>query len=288
MSQQKKEAGDAYNAVVLIMERIILDNATVPFGKHHRNLKEDYEYFRVNAAIPIPEEVKDERHMKAIDTNFEARSFGAVTYNRIKKEFNLSIEQSVFPWYEVVEDMVANYRSALNPHDNNLISWDIVVSKVLRYVCSSTYRVKVKHLCSKARLLFLELLEVAFDRLPVLYPEHKITPQMREGIDRHIRQIITHHEAQARESLDLTLQSIIKNVSKEDVNFTVLDSKANEYDTGISPESLMWVRSAAALIYSAISRQLYQCFDSIFDSTFIQKLGEDLRTKPYKPEPTSK
>ncbi len=46
----------------------------------------------------------------------------------------------------------------------------------------------------------------------------------------HIRQIIGHHEASARESLDLTLQSIIKNVSKSDVDFTLLDTKVNEYD----------------------------------------------------------
>ncbi len=155
MAHNKKEAtGDAYNAVVLLMEKIVLDNYRVPFGRHHRNLKEDYEYFRIlplyytllffkvdwlidwliteiNAGIPVPEEIKDERHLRAIDTNYEARSFGAVTYSRIKREFNLSIEQSTFPWYEVVQDMVANYRSALNPHDNNLISWDIVVCLVI-------------------------------------------------------------------------------------------------------------------------------------------------------------
>eukprot|EP00026_Physarum_polycephalum_P014489 Phypoly_transcript_15007.p1 GENE.Phypoly_transcript_15007~~Phypoly_transcript_15007.p1 ORF type:complete len:266 (+),score=44.66 Phypoly_transcript_15007:101-898(+) len=262
--QQKKEVGDAYNAVVLVMEKIILDNYPVPFGRHHRNLKEDYEYFQVNAGIPIPAEVRDEKHLRAIDTNFEARSFGAVTYNRIKREFDLSIEQSVFPWYQVEEDMVANYRSALNPHDNNLIAWDIVVSKVLKNVCSSTYRIKVEHLCAKARLLFLEVLEVAFDRLPVLYPEHKVSQGLKEGIDLHIRHIISRHEAEARESLDLTLQSIIKNVSRSDVNFKALDQKVNEYDPEIAPESLMWVRAACALIYSAISRQLYQCFDFHF------------------------
>ena len=49
------------------------------------------------------------------------------------------------------------------------------VSKVLKNVCSSTYRIKVEQLCSKARLLFLEVLEVAFDRLPLLFPEHKVT-----------------------------------------------------------------------------------------------------------------
>lgn len=43
--EREREAGDAYGAVVLIMEKILLDNYPVPFGKHHRNLKEDYEYY---------------------------------------------------------------------------------------------------------------------------------------------------------------------------------------------------------------------------------------------------
>lgn len=47
MAQKEKEAGDAYGAVVLIMERILLDNSPVPFGHHHRNLKEDYEYYGI-------------------------------------------------------------------------------------------------------------------------------------------------------------------------------------------------------------------------------------------------
>lgn len=50
----------------------------------------------------------------------------------------------------------------------------------------------------------------------------------------HIRHIISHHETQARESLDLTLQSIIKNVSRADVNFSTLDKKVNEYDPEVN------------------------------------------------------
>jgi hypothetical protein len=56
----------------------------------------------------------------------------------------------------------------------------VKVSKVLKNVCSSTYRIKVEHLCAKARLLFLEVLEVAFDRLPALYPEHKVSQGKRK------------------------------------------------------------------------------------------------------------